>query len=204
MVHVHTFNDLSEANLAATWGTRFARGQRDNVFPHSNPYRLLEVTDHFGKFARVPNPPADKELKRVTIDKAYWADAKDAPAEVRAMVGHGKGGDDPLLLLSQEGRFFVHCAEWLENAGDYVQYKLFMRRADTKFVLRAKGQADVPCRISMSFYTHRSRNLCELEVSIPAANYGKMARGVDYKLHAVNGKKGYEWVVREGVGLRRK
>src|SRR5262249_48002416 len=53
MIHVHTFNDLSEANLAATWGTRYARGLRDDVFRHSNPYRLLEVSDHFGRYARV-------------------------------------------------------------------------------------------------------------------------------------------------------
>ena len=62
MIHVHTFNDLSEANLAPTWGARFALGQRDKVFRHNNPYRTLEVSDHFGKYAEVPNPPADKEL----------------------------------------------------------------------------------------------------------------------------------------------
>ena len=60
MIKVHTFNDLSEANLAATWGTRFARGPRDDVFQHNNPYCLIEVSDHFGKYASVPNPPATK------------------------------------------------------------------------------------------------------------------------------------------------
>jgi hypothetical protein len=194
MIHVHTFNDLSEANLAATWGTRFAKGQRDELFPHSNPYRLLEVSDHFGKYAKVPNPPSDKEHKLVTIDKVYWAEAKDAPAEVRQMPSGAEPGG---------GRFFIHCAEWLENAGDYLQYKLFMRRADTSFVLRAKGQPDVSCQISMNFYTDRSRNLCELELVIPAAAYGKMASGVAYSLHPVNGKKGYEWTVRDGLTLTR-
>jgi hypothetical protein len=37
MIHVHTFRDLSEANLAATWGTRYATGRRDDVFPHGKP-----------------------------------------------------------------------------------------------------------------------------------------------------------------------
>src|SRR5262249_51002970 len=100
MVHVHTFKDLSEAELAATWGTRYARGKRDEPFPQSNPYRLMEVSDHFGKYAQVPNPPADQELKRVTISKAYWPESQDAPAEVRAL-GWGKEG----------GHFFVHCDE---------------------------------------------------------------------------------------------
>lgn len=55
----------------------------------------------------------------------------------------------------------------------------------------------------MNFYTHQSQNLCELEVVIPAAESAKMARGVEYGLHPVNGRKGYQWEVREGVVLRR-
>jgi hypothetical protein len=203
MIHVHTFKDLSEANLAATWGRRYAKRQRDDVFRHSNPYRLMEVSDHFGKYAKVPNPAADKELKWVTIDKAYWADDKDAPAEVRAMALRAQAADDPHLLQPREGRFYIHCVEWLDNAGDYLQYKLFMRRADTRFVLRAKGKPDVSCRISTNFYTHPSRKLCELEVIIPSADYARMAGDVAYTLHPANGKKGYEWKVREGVKLLR-
>jgi hypothetical protein len=194
MIHVHTFNDLSEANLAATWGARHAKGQRDELFPHSNPYRLLEVSDHFGKYAKVPNPPADKELRQVTIGKAYWPESDGTPKEIREL-GWGK--------QPGSGRFFVHCEEWLENAGDYLQYKLFMRRADTSFVLRAEGQPDVPCQVSMNFYTHRSRNLCELEVVIPAADFARMARGVAYTLHPANEKKNYQWKVRDGVKLTR-
>jgi hypothetical protein len=194
MLKVHTFKDLSEANLAATWGTRYARGLRDEVFRHSNPYCLLEVRDHFGKYARVPRPPAEPALKRVTIADAYWPEAKDAPAAIRAL-GWGK---EP-----GSGRFFVHCEEWLENAGGYLQYKLFMWRADRKIVLRAKGRPDVSGRISMNFYTDHPNGLRELEVVIPAAEYGKMVRGVAYTLHPVNGKKGYEWGVREGVKLTR-
>jgi hypothetical protein len=194
MIHVHTFKDLSEANLAATWGSRYARGRRDELFPHSNPYRLLEVSDHFGKYAKVPNPPADKELKQVTIARAYWPESNDAPEAIRQL----RWSKEP-----QSGRFFVHCEEWLPDAGDHLQYKLFMRRSDPSFVLRAKGQPDVACRISMNFVTHPSRHLCELEVAIPAAELAKMAKGVDYTLHPANGKKGYAWKVREGVKLTR-
>jgi RNA polymerase sigma factor (sigma-70 family) len=204
MIKVHTFNDLSEANLAATWGTRYAKGLRDEVFKHSNPYCLLEVSDHFGKSAKVPNPPADHELKQVTIDKAYWPDAKDAPDEVRKMANLALGDNMELhLQLGGDRRFYIHCREWLDNAGDYLQYKLFMRRADTNFVLRAQGRPDVSCQISMNFYTHRSRNHCELEVVIPSAEAAKMVSGVAYSLHPVNGKKGYEWKVHEGVTLTR-
>jgi hypothetical protein len=195
MLKVHTFNDLSEAKLAETWGTRYAKGQRDDVFRHNNPYRLMEVSDHFGKYAKLPNPPADdKEHKRITITKAYLQESTEAPAEIRAL----KWSLDP-----GAGRFFVHCDEWLENAGDYLQYKLFMRRADRNFVLKAEGQRDVPCQVSMNFYTHRSEKLCELEVIIPPAEYAEMAKDVKYTLHPVNGTKGYEWKVRDGVHVTR-
>jgi hypothetical protein len=196
MIKVHSFNDLSDANLAATWGTRYAKGLRDEVFQHSNPYRLIEISDHFGKYADVSNLPAENELTRVTIDKTYWPE--DASPELRKLGGGGSRGG-----RLGPARFFVHCREWLDNAGDYLQYKLFMRRADRSFVLRATGQPDVLCHVSMNFYTHRSQNLCELEVVIPGAESAKMARGVEYTLHPVNGRKGYQWEVREGVSLSR-
>lgn len=194
MIHVHTFRDLSEANLAATWGRRYALGQRDEIFPHSNPYRLLEVSDHFGKYAKVPNPPAQGEHRQITIDKAYWPDAKDVAKEVRDMAsGAEKGG----------GRFFIHGVEWFDNAGDYLQYKLFMRRSDHNFVLRAKGRPDIKCHLSGSYFTWSSRQLRELEVVIPAAEYAKMAKEVAYTLQPINGKNGYKWKIHGEVALTR-
>ncbi len=53
--------------------------------------------------------------------------------------------------------FWIHCREWLENAGDYRQYKRFMSRADKNFILRAEGRPDVPCHLSMSSVTWRSQ-----------------------------------------------
>jgi RNA polymerase sigma factor (sigma-70 family) len=191
MIKVHMFNDLSEARLAETWGARYAKSQRDEFFPRNNPYRLLEVGDHFGKHARVPNPPADKEHKQITIGKVYWA--KDAHEHVRKMRTFA-GKDD--------GRFFIHGEEWLRDVG-YHQYKLFNRRADRNFVLRAKGRPDVSCHVSDGYVTWVSQDLRELEMIIPAAEYAKMAKGVAYSLHPVNGKTGYEWKVSEGVKLTR-
>jgi len=58
MIKVHAFKDLSEANLAATWGVRYAKRLRDDVFKHNNPYCLLSVSDHFGGSASTTNPLA--------------------------------------------------------------------------------------------------------------------------------------------------
>ena len=102
------------------------------------------------------------------------------------------------------GRLFVHCDEWFEGAGDYVQYKLFMRRrCDRTFVLRAKERPDVSCRLSMNFYTHASEKLRELEIVVPPDEYAKMVKGVTYTLHPTNGTKGYEWKVGAGVAVKR-
>jgi hypothetical protein len=76
-----------------------------------------------------------------------------------------------------------------------------MRRADRNFVLRAKGKPDVSCFVTMNFHTQRSRKLCELEVIIPPAECAKMAKGVEYTIHPVNARDGYEWKVREGLKL---
>jgi protocatechuate 3,4-dioxygenase beta subunit len=61
--HLYTFNDLSEADLAATWGLRYGKRQKDDVFGHDNPYSAIAVSDLFGKHSNIPNPPATKQRK---------------------------------------------------------------------------------------------------------------------------------------------
>jgi RNA polymerase sigma factor (sigma-70 family) len=194
MIHVHTFRDLSEANLAATWGTRYATSQRDDVFRHSNPYRLLEVSDHFGKHAEVENPRPG-ELKQVTIGKAYWVGSKDVPAWIGERVGKPPADG--------AGRLMFHGEEWLEDGDNYLQYKVFLGRVDQEFVLKAEGQPDAKARLEGAYYTLPAENLREMQVIIPAAEFAKMAKGVAYTIHPANGKKGYEWKVRDGVTVTR-
>ena len=195
MIKIHSFNDLAEANLGPTWGYRYAKGQRDELFPYSNPYRLVEVSDHFGKYAAIPNPPADFELHLVTITKAYLEDSPEAPIEVR------RGKRD---LGLDGGSFYIHCLEWLEDAGGWMQYKLFMQRADLTFLLRAEGHPDVSCHISGNSYAGRSPNLCELQVIIPPEEYAKMVPDLAYTIHPVNSHEGYRWRVSDGVTITRR
>jgi hypothetical protein len=195
MLHVHTFHDLSDAQLAPTWGARFALAQRDEVFRHKNPYRTLLVEDHFGRYAQILNPPAQKEHRQITLTRAYWQDAPQAPKLLREQAGS--------RLESGAARFYVHGEEWFSDAGDYLQYKAFLRRSDPDFLLKAPGQPDVKCRLSLGFITLASEGVREMEVVIPPAEYAKMVRGVSYTLHPVNAVPTYHWQVKPGLTLTR-
>ncbi len=54
--HLYTFNDLSEANLAPTWGWRYAKGASNSIFKHSNPYSVVTISDLFGCHSNIKNP----------------------------------------------------------------------------------------------------------------------------------------------------
>jgi hypothetical protein len=194
MVHVHTFRDLSEANLAATWGMRYARDQRDKVFTHSNPYRTLEVSDSFGRHSKLANPPADKEHRHITIGKIYWYGSKEMPSLVQYPAERTYDGG---------GHLFIHGEEWFDDTGDYLQYKVFMRRTDKNIVFKSKGRPDVKGQIQMSFWTWAKENLREIHLVVPSGEFAKMAKGVPYTLHPVNSNPRYQWKVREGVTITR-
>jgi hypothetical protein len=195
MIHVHTFNDLSEANLAPTWGARYGLRRRDDEFKHANPYRTIELSDHFGRCAQVPNPPA-REHQHITITRAYWADAPDTPEDQRRSAARHSAND-------QAERLFIHGDEWWEDAGDSLQYKVFLQQVDRHLLFRAKGQPDVRGEVMMSFFTHASTKLREIEVVIPREEHAKMAKGVPYTIHPVNAVPGYEWGVKEGLTITR-
>ena len=52
--HLYTVNDLSDVNLAATWGVRYGKGEHNDLFQHDNPYSAVEVSELFGRMARLP------------------------------------------------------------------------------------------------------------------------------------------------------
>jgi hypothetical protein len=191
LVHVHTFRDLSEANLAATWGRRYGLGRRDKLFPYGNPYRTLAVDDLFGKYSHLPNPPV-KEHKHLTITRAYWSKSKDAPALVRA---HTTPDD-------QAGHLWVHGDEWFADR-NYQQYRRFLSRADGNFVLRAKGHPDVKAHFAGPYVTAPADNVREMEIVIPPEEYARMARRVAYTIHPVNANGEYRWRVAAGVTVTR-
>src|SRR5207253_2947405 len=135
---VNTFNDLSEVPLAATWGKRYALGERDAVFRYGNPYRCEQVSDHFGKFVKVENPEV-REHRCITIGRAYWADDPDAHATIKGAkwLFHNDGSRSLLL----------HGEEWIDGE-PWQQYKIFLQAAGKEWLLQAEGYPDIHGRIT--------------------------------------------------------
>ena len=120
LTHVNTFNDLSEVPLAATWGKRYALGERDEVFRYGNPYCCEEISDHFGKFAKVENP-AVREHRSLTFSRAYWADDPEAHALIKEAkwLSHTDGSRSLL----------IHGEEWFDDEIQSQYRTLWKRRA---------------------------------------------------------------------------
>jgi hypothetical protein len=194
LTHVNTFNDLSEVPLAATWGKRYASGERDEIFRFGNPYRCDEISDHFGKFAKVENPEV-REHRSLTISKAYWADDPSAHATIKESkwLFHNDGSKSLL----------IHGEEWFaDEAGP--QYRPFLEAAGKEFLFEADSHPDVHGRITTSSITWHSRNLHEIEVLVTAAEFSKMEAGVEYTVTPRNNVAGFEWKTKGHVTIMKK
>jgi RNA polymerase sigma factor (sigma-70 family) len=194
LTHVNTFNDLSEVPLAATWGKRYANGERDDIFRYGNPYRCEEISDYFGKFAKVENPEV-RQHRALTISKAYWAD--DAGAH--DMIKQAK------WLFHNDGSrsLLVHGEEWFaDEAG--AQYRPFLEAAGKEFVFKADNHPEVRGRVTTSSITWHSRKLHEIEVLLPREEYAKLVAGIDYTITTPNDAAGYTWKIAGRVTIARK
>ena len=176
LTHVNTFNDLSEVPLAATWGKRYAMGERDDVFRYGNPYRCEEVSDHFGKFAKVENPEV-REHRSITISRAYWADDRRCPRV-------GQGSEVAVSTPTVRG------ASWsTARSGSTASPGSSTGRSSRP---RARSSCSRPTATRMSTgaprrrsITWHSRDLHEIEVIvIPPDEYARMEPGVEYTLDA--------------------
>jgi hypothetical protein len=198
LVRVNTFDDLSEARLAETWGLRYARGERTRDFPASNPYRALVVDDLVGPHATPPgshgaNPAvAPREHARITVRRAYWADSDGFPAWLSPAEARKRQGKDRLFL--------IHVDDWFEEQ-PYTQLKTFMLRADPRWVLRAEGLPDVPARLNLWYFTNADIPGGEFELTVAAADAVNLVSGVAYTLHPLNEGKDRAWAVADGVTL---
>jgi hypothetical protein len=192
LTHVNTFNDLSEIPLAATWGKRYALGERDEVFRHGNPYRAEQVSDRFGKYARVENPEA-QEHQALTLSRAYWPGSPECPESFKKSRSAERM--DP-----KAGYVLAHAQEWFPDES-YGQYSVFIKGAAKEFRFQAEGHADVLGRIWGSFTD--PPEIHEILIVIAPQEYARMEPDVEYVLVPKNGSAGYEWKTKGRVAIRR-
>jgi hypothetical protein len=191
LTHANTFGDLSDVPLAATWGKRYALGERDGVFRHGNPYRAEEVSDRFGKYARVENPQT-QEHRVLTLSRAYWPGSPDCPESFKK--SNAAKAMDP-----KAGYVLAHAEEWFPDE-PYGQYSVFIKGAAKEFLFRADGHPDVRGRVWGSITN--PPDVHEILIVIAPQEYAKMEPGVDYVLVPKDGPAGYGWKTTGRVAIR--
>jgi hypothetical protein len=193
ITHTLTFHDLSDANLAATWGKRFALGQRSPELPTGNPYTALEVTERWGAHAKIANPqppkPADHQM--LTIERIMWADSplRSEWLQLESVMQNAKGR--VLALVQPVERF---------TDQDYKQFRRFLDAADPEFSLQADGAPEIPARITGAAFSTKTE--CNFSIALTKEDHALLKTGTAYRLVPKNGKDGApKWAVKDDVTL---
>ena len=191
LTHVLTTDSVSHVPMHETWGRRLAlyTGVEPKL-SSVNPYRLLKVSDHFGKFSQVSNPEApDEELRKVTVTQAFW---KDQPLK----------GLEGILPKAANTDFFVRISEYVP--GFRLQLREFYRRAGKQFILEAAGHPEI--RASLTGHTITTGNdqlrYQLFGVRVNPEDRSRMLQGVPYRVRPVNDSETHIWSVGEGVTLQ--
>ncbi len=181
LTHVHTFRDLTEANLAATWGLRYGKGLRDSVFKYNNPYRTTEISDRFGIHCRMENPRV-KEKKIVVITKAYWFFSEDRPKSI----------SDKLVRQDNHGHVLFHVD------ASFNELRAIYPKLGKTFVLSTEGRPDVIGSAERGYWNS------ECYIRIPREELVKMVPGVPYKIRPTDQKSDYRWEVKDNVRITKR
>ena len=180
MTHVHTFSDLSEAGLAATWGLRYGTGGRDEIFQTSNPYCTMEISDRFGLYCEMPNP-APKELRKVTITKVYWFFSDERPGWIK----------EQSVRKDKHGHMLAHVD------ASFDELRLIYPKLGKDFMLWAKGHPTLSARAERGYWNS------ECYIRIPEQEMNKMVKGVPYRLAPANPDRESKWIVNDEVCITR-
>ena len=183
--HLYTFGDLSEANLPATWGWRYGKNIKTDIFKHSNPYSAVTLSDLFGDHSNIVNPDFQiPERKYLTINKAYWFHSNQRPSWIRSDA----------VPKDDDGHMLFHIDEWFEDEG-IIQYKSFYSMADKRFILKSRGYPDVQAYAERGYWNQ------EFYIRIPKQEYVKMKADVLYVVHPVNSNPEYQWKIKQPVTI---
>ena len=181
LTHVHTFADLSEAGLTETWGWRYGRGERDEVFRGSNPYRTMEISDQLGVHAQIDKSVFESP-KVAVIEKAYWFFSDERPDWIAAES----------VEPQPDGHLLAHVDLSVE------ELRAIYSRMDKRFVLTAKGRPTVRA------WAERGHWNSECYLRIPAVEFNKMAPDVVYQLAPSRPGAEYGWRIQGDVSVVKK
>jgi hypothetical protein len=189
MVHVHTFNDHSQAGLVG-WGNREVHPQHAQLFGGPNPYSCVSLSDFFGPHCKIVNEHFGT-LREALITRVYWYDDPERQPKLTTDLGDPDGS----------GYFFAHIdARGATNNAS--EFSAFFRDADKRFVLRANGKPDVPAQAIMKYWVDFGNDVNEFILRIAAGDLARMEPGVRYALHWVGGD-GLRWRIADGVTIAR-
>ncbi len=136
-----------------------------------------------------------KEHRFITITRAYWADADDAPDSVKCARRQG------FFVNDGSGQLLIHGQEWIEGE-PWQQYKVFLLAAGKEFLFQAEGHPDVHGRTTAGSIVGQTDH--ELVIAIPPEELAKMVPGIEYTLTPQNEVPGYAWTTTGRVTIARK
>lgn len=195
MTHILSTDSLSHVPMAETWGSRIAKYPDFSPKLSSiNPYQLLSVSDHFGKYSHINNPEVDDELRNVTLIEAYWKGA--LPPSLPPVIAQGAAKD------STGSDFYIGIKEFIPDF--QLQQREFTSHAGRNFTLIAPGHPEIKAALSEKKLSSgegpRTYNL--FGVRIDADYRGLLVPGLKYTIHPVNTSEVYTWTVKDGVFLQ--
>jgi hypothetical protein len=195
VTHVHTFRDLSDAELTATWGVRYAKGLRDDVFTASNPYRTTELSDRVGIHSgiKIPKPKQIWEKTgNIRILSAYWWN--DLPAD-----DWRRRSVSPERDKARAGNLLLHVDSTVGTRLSNQLVIQLLSRVDRNVHLVAEQGTRIPLQIQSGCVWTGPEGGAELEVVVPKAVYSQLALETEYSLVPLNPDDHFQWEVADEV-----
>jgi len=194
LAHIATCRDISETNLAATWGIRSA------TWPHVsepmtsiNPFMLIRAWDHFGRYAQLENPglPKEPDLTDVTVNRISWRGTDG----FRALLPDSYFSQLP---ASQAPDFMIDIAEFLPGQ-DYHQLERYLGNASRSFILHSPGHPDIHAELTGLNCNNEAGQ--GFGARVADTDRDNISPGTVYTLEPRNTSTVYEWTVAQNVTL---
>jgi len=178
-------DDLARMNRDAAWRIVPRNEGRDHRWAVADGVVLArrpEPSEGAGEPRPEAAPAAGERV--LTLDAVQWSDDPRTPEWIR------KQRFDPPRLLG-------HVAAW----NDFAEIKRLTIEGDTRFFLEAEGHPSLKVGVSPGGFSQGEGpgKSAWVVIELGPGDWRDFVRGVSYVLRPQNGKKGYRWIVAEGV-----